>query len=540
MHNARPPLPGATERRIGPTAAESPPDPGASSSFPIAALPADLLDQVRGRLRLLAGLFLFGFGFDLVLFLGIWVYHRLGGGGLPPDAGQGPVVQWVNVLAVAGSVGLWWAAREPRITPARLHAIGLAYEVLICFAISLVTYWQEYLATGRLPNMTWVPAVVIMFPLILPGPPRRTLVATALAALMAPLALLLLDLMHLVVVPDAGAYFQASFGPGVGVGFAYLAARVVYGLGREVARARELGSYRLGDLLGRGGMGEVYRATHRMLARPAAIKLIRPEMLGSGDAESARQAVRRFRLEAEAAASLRSPHTVELYDFGVTEDQTLYFVMELLDGMDLERLVRETGPLPAGRVVHILRQVCESLEEAHARGLVHRDIKPANLHLGRLGLRHDFVKVLDFGLVKTVSPDVPGASHPTAAGFTAGTPAYMAPEVALGEAVDGRADLYALGCVGYFLLTGRTVFDGGHGLQLIARHLQERPVPPSARAELPVPPALDQLLLACLAKAPAERPADAAALAGALAAVPVEPWGEPQAAAWWRGHRPAA
>ncbi|MBP9201846.1 MAG: serine/threonine protein kinase, partial [Gemmatimonadales bacterium] len=412
--------------------------------------------------------------------------------------------------------------------------------VVICFAISLVTFWQEYLATGHLPNLTWVPAVVIMFPLILPGPPRRTLVATALAALMSPLALLVLDLSHLVTVPDAGAYFQASFGPGVGVGFAYLAARVVYGLGREVARARELGSYRLGELLGRGGMGEVYRATHRMLARPAAIKLIRPEMLGSADAEAARQAVRRFRLEAEAAASLRSPHTVELYDFGVTEDQTLYFVMELLDGMDLERLVRETGPLPAGRVIHILRQVCESLEEAHARGLVHRDIKPANLHLGRLGLRHDFVKVLDFGLVKSVVTEGGGASHPTAAGFTAGTPAYMAPEVALGEAVDGRADLYALGCVGYFLLTGRTVFDGGHGLQLIARHLQERPVPPSTRAELPVPPALDRLLLACLAKRPADRPADAAALAMALAAVPAEPWGEAQAAAWWRGHRPAA
>ena len=142
--------------------------------------------------------------------------------------------------------------------------------------------------------------------------------------------------------------------------------------------------------------------------------------------------------------------------------------------------------------------------------------------------------------MKSVVTEGGGASHPTAAGFTAGTPAYMAPEVALGEAVDGRADLYALGCVGYFLLTGRTVFDGGHGLQLIARHLQERPVPPSTRAELPVPPALDRLLLACLAKRPADRPADAAALAMALAAVPAEPWGEAQAAAWWRGHRPAA
>src|SRR5438094_9064817 len=144
-----------------------------------------------------------------------------------------------------------------------------------------------------------------------------------------------------------------------------------------------MGSYRVGELLGRGGMGEVYQATHRMLARPAAIKLIRPEMLGAGNSAAAQLAVKRFRREAEAAANLRSPHTVELYDFGVTEDQTMYYVMEMLDGMDLESLVRAHGALPAGRAVAIVRQVCHSLEEAHARGLVHRDIKPANIHAGR-------------------------------------------------------------------------------------------------------------------------------------------------------------
>src|SRR6185503_14835553 len=186
---------------------------------------------------------------------------------------------------------------------------------------------------------------------------------------------------------------------------------------------RELGSYRLGELLGRGGMGEVYLATHRMLARPAAIKLIRPEALGA-DREAAELAARRFRREAEAAASLRSPHTVELYDFGVTEDRTLYFVMELLEGLDLETLVGRYGPLPANRTIHLLRQVCESLEEAHAAGLVHRDIKPANIHLGRMGLRYDFAKVLDFGLVKSVT-GTSEDSLATAAGLTPGTPAYM-------------------------------------------------------------------------------------------------------------------
>src|SRR5204863_524030 len=180
-----------------------------------------------------------------------------------------------------------------------------------------------------------------------------------------------------------------------------------------------------------GGMGEVYRATHRMLARPAAIKLIRPEVLGAGDPESAQLAVRRFRREAEAAANLRSPHTVELYDFGVTDDHTMYFVMELLEGMDLESLVRQHGPVDASRVVHILRQVCASLEEAHVRGLVHRDIKPANIHLGRLGLVYDFVKVLDFGLVKPIADGGLEPSLATQGGLVVGTPGYMAPETAL-------------------------------------------------------------------------------------------------------------
>lgn len=531
---------GATLSRVRPPAADSPAGGDAvSSPGSSLALPPDLLDQVRGRIRLLAGLLFIGFGIDLLLFTGAWIYARFTGVPVPAGSFQGREVQWVNILAVLASGGLWWAARRERVAPSRLHTLALVYEVCICFAIAMVTFWQEFLTSGRLPNLTWVPAVVIMFPLVMPGPPRRMLVAATLAALTSPGALLLLALSGRVTVDSPGAYFQAGFGPLVAVCFAYLAADVVHGLGREVVRAREMGSYRLGALLGRGGMGEVYHATHRMLARPAAIKLIRPEMLYGGDGEAATQAARRFRREAEAAASLRSPHTVELYDFGITEDRTPYLVMELLDGLDLETLVRQQGPLPAGRVIHILRQVCESLEEAHARGLVHRDIKPANIHLGRLGLRHDFVKVLDFGLVRSVSADPAGESHPARAGFAAGTPAYLAPEAALGEPVDGRADIYALGCVAYYLLTGGLVFEGGNELQVITRHLRDAPVPPSQRTELPIPAALERLVLACLEKTPAERPPSAGALAASLAAVSTEPWGEPEAATWWSRHRPA-
>jgi serine/threonine-protein kinase len=275
-----------------------------------------------------------------------------------------------------------------------------------------------------------------------------------------------------------------------------------------------------------------------MLARPAAIKLLRPGVLAKGNEAAAQLAVKRFWREAEAAASLRSQHTVELYDFGVTEDQTVYFVMELLDGMDLEVLVRKTGPLPAARVVYLLTQVCESLEEAHSRGLVHRDIKPANIHIGRMGLRHDYVKVLDFGLVKSVSTNSEDTVG-TMTGFTPGTPAYMAPEQAMGEKVDHRADLYALGCVAYFTLTGLKVFDADTPFQMINRHLNDIPVPPSQRTELQIPESLEKLVLSCLAKNPAERPQSAADLGKALLAVQTDAWTEDNARQWWMKHQPA-
>jgi serine/threonine protein kinase len=261
-------------------------------------------------------------------------------------------------------------------------------------------------------------------------------------------------------------------------------------------------------------------------------------VLAARDRKSAELAVARFKREADAAAKLRSPHTVELYDFGETEDGTLYFVMELLEGMDLESLVRKEGPLPQERVIHILRQVCDSLEEAHASGLIHRDIKPANIHVGRVGLKHDFVKVLDFGLVKSVLP-AGDDSMATAAGLTPGTPAYLAPEMALGETCDGRADLYALGCVAYFLLTGQLVFQASNSLQMITKHIQETPLPPSQRTELEVAPELDQIVLTCLAKRPEDRPASATELDRMLASIQVEPWSEEEATIWWRTHQPA-
>jgi serine/threonine protein kinase len=215
--------------------------------------------------------------------------------------------------------------------------------------------------------------------------------------------------------------------------------------------------------------------------------------------------------------------------------------MELLEGMTLQALVRDHGPLPAARAIHILRQVCDSLQEAHVSGLVHRDIKPANIHVGRLGLRHDFVKVLDFGLVKSVVEREANPGLATEMGLTPGTPAYMAPEAAGADAVDARADIYALGCVAYYLITGKLVFEGTSAIQMMARHLQEAPVPPSRRTEQGVPDGLDRLVLACLAKEPADRPESAAAVARALDAIEAGCWNEADASAWWtRYEGPAA
>jgi eukaryotic-like serine/threonine-protein kinase len=203
--------------------------------------------------------------------------------------------------------------------------------------------------------------------------------------------------------------------------------------------------------------------------------------------------------------------------------------------MDLETLVSQYGALPAARVIHLMRQVCESLGEAHAKGLVHRDIKPANIHVGQVGLEFDFVKVLDFGLVKEVKRPSGADTRLTVEGMTVGTPTYMAPELALDEAFDGRADLYALGCVMYFLLTGQVVFESDNVMRLMVRHIEEKPVPPSRRTDQPIPRSLDDAVLACLAKDPAARPLTAAAVSDALAAAEgeVEPWTQEQAAAWW-------
>jgi serine/threonine-protein kinase len=277
-------------------------------------------------------------------------------------------------------------------------------------------------------------------------------------------------------------------------------------------------------------MGQVWRARHQLLMRPCAVKLIKLELLGESNRESA---IARFRLEAKAIARLSSPNTVRLYDFGVSESGAFYFVMELLQGQDLLSLVQRFGPMPPERVVAVLRQACRSLGEAHAAGLLHRDIKPHNLFLCRLGLEYDVLKVLDFGLVKSVRE---GEANLTTDGALTGTPAYMPPERVIGSPAEERSDLYALGCVAYWMLTGQDVFAEATPMATLLAHVDAKPVPPSARTEVRIPAPLETAIMACLAKSPADRPSAAELDRRLGSCEQCGSWTADSARAWWNVH----
>jgi hypothetical protein len=293
----------------------------------------------------------------------------------------------------------------------------------------------------------------------------------------------------------------------------------------DAARTAKFGPYTLVEKLGKGAMGTVYKAQHALLRRPTAIKLLNPELVSDSG-------IARFEREVQLTSGLSHPNTVAIYDYGRTPDGVFYYAMEYLEGMNLDEFVHRYGALSEARAIYILRQVCASLAEAHAAGLVHRDVKPANILLTVRGGQHDFVKVLDFGLAKLARGC---EAHLTANNVLAGTPLYISPEaIAHPEQIDARADVYAIGAVGYFLLTGSPVFGGSSAADICLMHAQVTPEPPSARAKRPVSSALESLLLRCLAKSPADRPDDAADLLHLLESCPkVDRWTAGEAARWW-------
>ena len=442
----------------------------------------------------------------------------------------------IEIAAIAISAAMFLYACYSKHSPKTKGDVGLGFMLANALGIALLNTWDSP-PTGHMMALSWISILILVFGMVAPANPRKMLIASLAAAAMDPLAVWVAHLRGF-EVPSV-AFVLVMYIPNyICAIIATLPSRVLHRVGRKLREAQELGSYQLIERLGAGGMGEVWRAEHNLLARSAAVKLVRPEVLGMSNEHEARTVLARFEREAQATAALSSPHTINLFDFGVTEEGTFYYVMELLLGRDMESLIREFGPVPADRAIYLLRQVCHSLADAHARGLVHRDIKPANIYLCRMGLEYDFVKVLDFGLVKSSTRKEIGETTLTSPQMTTGTPAYMAPEVILGEEVDRRADVYSFGCVAYYLLTGRLVFEAETPMKMLLQHVQAPPVPPSARSELTIPPEIDALVLACLEKDPDKRPQHAEELLLAACGCSCDAWDQPQAKRWWQTHLP--
>jgi len=518
-------------------AREPTPTPGRSGTTGFSRrLPQDLVNDQLGRLALFSliatVLWTVSLLLDQLVILTNPAIFEISGGR----------ARVIEVVGVVVSASMFAYVRYSRHTPEMKTNISLTYVLLNAAAIAALNTWVAQPPTqGHVVGVSWIAILLLIYSMVAAVSPGRMLTAALVAASFDPIGVWLAHLRGLPTASFLGTLL--IFWPNyASAGLATIPPRFLRHVGHKLNKARELGSYELVTLLGQGGMGEVWEAKHRLLARRAAVKLVRPELLGASSDVEARLVLKRFEREAQATAALSSPHTIQVFDFGSTDDGTFFYVMELLMGRDLESLVREFGPVPASRAGFLLRQVCHSLADAHARGLVHRDIKPANIYVCRMGLEYDFVKVLDFGLVKLNSP----ASRErlqtlmTADQRTTGTPAYMAPEIILGEAiVDRRADVYALGCVAYYALTGQLVFEADTPMKMLLQHVQAEPIPPSQRTELPIPHELDELVLSCLQKDPNKRPQNAEVLLDmAIGCKTGDCWNYDLAKGWWNKHLP--
>lgn len=447
-----------------------------------------------------------------------------------------PLYRLSALFLVLAGAALAAVQRAEVVNPQELLDLGLLFEIAGAGAIAFIENaapWPDSAVRGTTVVAAWIAICVV----VIPNKPWKSMTAAIASAAMVPCThLVAAQILGYPPLPwnrmagyTMGAIFVAAWTP-------FICTRI-YRMHEDLSRTQEFGSYHLERLLGRGGMGEVWVARHRFLRREAAVKLVLDIRLARIGMSERRQVQKRFELEAQAIASLRSPHTVELYDYGLTENGAPYYAMEYLQGMDAERLVEQHGPQPAGRVIAFLRQACESLEEAHDAGLVHRDIKASNIFICRLGKRTDFVKILDFGLVKSLAD--PSQTALTTHAEASGTPAFMAPEQVQGEPVDARTDIYGLGCVAYFLLTGTVVFHKRTATATLLAHVTERPEPPSKRSELQIPASLERTIMTCLEKSREARPQSIADFRAMLdGCSDVTPWTQADADQWWNLHRP--
>lgn len=467
----------------------------------------ELAALLQSRLRVIA----FVIGATMFIF-GLLLTVRMGSvdAALAAQMALGRIIVAVVILP---SVAIaWWlrsTTRRPMHLLRRVELVLIAgFTVCIALAMavdfpSLVTSLYVAPLDLGLSQAAWMSLMIVAYGVMIPNSWKRTV--RVIGFMLA--ATLVVDVwnfsQHAVAASVTATFLVAQWS--TLFGFTAFAAFGAYRIevANEAARdALRLGQYVLVERLGEGGMGEVHRAEHRLLRRPCAVKLIRPEHAGNPEV------LRRFEREVQTTATLTHPNTVAIYDYGITADGTFYYVMEYLPGETLEQLVSRDGPMEPSRAVRVLRQIAGALNEAHSAGFTHRDIKPGNVMLGERGGESDVAKLLDFGLVTTHGADDLGDANNggiTQTGMIVGTPAYMSPEQCAGDEQPGpSSDLYSLGALGYFLLTGRSPFEGRAPLQMMLAHLHESP--PSARAiRADVPGELDEVLRKCLAKQPAER-----------------------------------
>ncbi|MGE0548181.1 MAG: serine/threonine-protein kinase [Kofleriaceae bacterium] len=411
-----------------------------------------------------------------------------------------------------------------------LYRIDIVFAVGIggAFGASAALAWQ--LRSAAYASLIYACFMVFTRAIVVPSSGPRTAALSSMTFVPVVLAGIYLGLTIHQDIPPPAFIVGGLLLSGVAILLATTGSRIIYGLRRQVSAAMQLGQYTLDRKIGEGGMGSVYRAHHALLRRPTAVKLLLPDRVGAGNLD-------RFEREVQHMSQLTHPNTVAVFDYGRSPDGVFYYAMEYLGGIDLEHLVNRFGPQPSGRVVHILTQVCGALQEAHQAGLIHRDIKPANIILCERGPLLDVAKVVDFGLVKEIARDG-DTSHQ----IILGTPAYIAPEaVTEPDRIGPSVDLYALGAVGYFLLTGRRVFEGKTSLELCIQHVTQVPVLPSAVVAVSISTELEAIVMKCLAKTPEQRYGSAAELADALDTLPpAQDWDRNAARTWWSEFRALA
>lgn len=480
---------------------------------------------LRNRLRAAAGLMGLAFGSFLV-----W---RLINNGIKP------YWDFAFHLVVTGTLVFSFVSlcRKCTLPLKVLRAYELAVFALPVAYFAYSQYWTSQLLAvrGLMFNdlAAWV-GTIFIYAMFIPNTWRR---AAVFIGIMCALPLSLTgylwwtDPTYAKILVEHRMFLFETF---VVMGVSFLAAtygtHVINTLREEAFEAKQLGQYRLVSLIGSGGMGDVYLAEHQLMKRPVAIKLIRPSKAAD------KQALARFEREVRATAKLSHWNTIEIFDYGRTDDGTFYYVMEYLPGMSLGDLVEKHGPLPPARAIHLLTQTCDALSEAHGRGLIHRDLKPGNIYSAQRGGYYDVAKLLDFGLAKPLSDDTQPV-HLTQEGSITGSPLYMAPEQALGDSEpDERSDIYSLGAVAYYMLTAHPPFEGERAIKIILSHAHDAVVPPTQlRADLPAD--LERVILRCLAKNPAERYESAAALREALAECSHQGgWTSQDAAQWWKAN----